>query len=199
MADIFISYAREDESRIQPLARALEERGLSVFWDRRIPSGQTWRGYIGQALSDASRVIVAWSRHSISSNWVTEEADEGKKRGVLVPILLDPVEPPLGFRSIQAADLTDWTPAGPSPRFEQLLGDIDLVRKAPQRPIPGEQVAESERSTSRQRKGRPRQESQRFSRRYKYALAAVILVLREMCGYTGSITCFLWRWRGRPR
>src|SRR5215471_16855523 len=105
MADLFISYAREDEARIRPFAYALEQQGWSVFWDRHIPAGQTWRSHIGQALIDARCVIVAWSRYSITSRWVAEEADEGLKHGMLVPVLLDSVEPPIGFRSIQAADL----------------------------------------------------------------------------------------------
>ncbi|HEX8115262.1 MAG TPA: hypothetical protein VF516_46365 [Kofleriaceae bacterium] len=34
-ADIVISYAREDERRVQLLCQALEAQGWSVFWDRR--------------------------------------------------------------------------------------------------------------------------------------------------------------------
>ena len=33
------------------------------------------------------------------------EAEEGLRRGILVPVLLDDVSPPLGFRSVQVADL----------------------------------------------------------------------------------------------
>jgi hypothetical protein len=127
MADVFVSYAREDEARIQPLVRALADRGWSVFWDRKIPAGQTWRGYIGQSLGDARCVIVAWSSHSIASSWVSEEADEGKQRGILVPVLLDPVEAPIGFRSIQAADLSEWQSGEQSPRLEQFLRDVEAV------------------------------------------------------------------------
>ena len=36
MADIFISYAHEDRSRIERLAATLEAEGLSVWWDRHI-------------------------------------------------------------------------------------------------------------------------------------------------------------------
>ena len=36
MPDIFISYSREDESRIINLVSELETHGWSVFWDRRI-------------------------------------------------------------------------------------------------------------------------------------------------------------------
>jgi len=106
MTDIFISYAHEDADRIAVLARAFEQRGCSVFWDRTIPPGQTWRSHIAEALNNARCVIVAWSLHSVKSHWVAEEADEGRKRHALIPILLDGLEPPLGFRSIQAADLT---------------------------------------------------------------------------------------------
>src|SRR5215469_10573326 len=135
--DIFISYAREDEERILSVASAFEKYGLSVFRDRLIPAGQTWRSHIGQALVDAGCLVVAWSKHSIQSSWVIEEADEGKKRGVLVPILLDAVEPPIGFRSIQAADLSTWRPEQPSPSFDQLIRDIRAV-------IPAGSVAQPE-------------------------------------------------------
>jgi len=127
MADIFISYAHEDAERIEPLVQALEEQGWSVFWDRHIPAGQTWRSFIAKALHNAKCVIVVWSVHSLPSNWVSEEADEGKKRHILVPLLMDKVEPPIGFRSIQTADLSDWQLNKPSPRFEKLVQDINLI------------------------------------------------------------------------
>jgi hypothetical protein len=136
MADIFVSYAREDEGRIEPLVRALTEHGWTVFWDRNIPAGQTWRTYIGGALAGARCVLVAWSRHSVASGWVSEEADDGRQRGVLVPLLLDAVDVPIGFRSIQAADLTGWQPGADSPRFDRLLADIEAVLAAAPSPAP---------------------------------------------------------------
>lgn len=39
VASIFMSYAREDRSRAEPLVRALEAKGWSVFWDPEIPPG----------------------------------------------------------------------------------------------------------------------------------------------------------------
>ena len=130
MTDIFISYAHEDENRVREIVRALEEKRWSIFWDRRIPAGKTWHGYIGKALSDARCVIVAWSQHSISSEWVIEEANRAKGRGILVPVPLDSVEPPLGFSGIQADDLTEWKPGYSSPHFDQLIQDIAGVLEA---------------------------------------------------------------------
>ena len=100
MVDIFISYAREDQDAVRHLAAALEAQGWSVFWDRTIPTGETWRSYIGKALDDARCVVVAWTVDSIKSHWVQEEADDARARNVLMPVLLTPVSPPIGFRSI---------------------------------------------------------------------------------------------------
>ena len=61
MADIFISYAREDKETAQLLADALEQHGLTVFWDRRIPAGRRFDDYIGEQLHAARCVIVVWS------------------------------------------------------------------------------------------------------------------------------------------
>ena len=125
MADIFISYAREDQARIAPLAHALESQGWSVFWDREIPVGLTWRSFIGAALDEARCVIVAWSAHSIESEWVEQEAEEGRARGILVPILLDEVRPMLGFRNIQAANLKGWRSADNSREFNKLIAAVE--------------------------------------------------------------------------
>ncbi len=120
MADIFISYAREDQERVKPIVDALEKQGWSVFWDRNIPVGQTWRSHIGNALDNASCVLVVWSRNSVNSKWVPQEADEANGRNVYVPILLDDVLPPLGFRDTQAANLTAWDQNESGPHFALL-------------------------------------------------------------------------------
>lgn len=142
MSDIFVSYAREDEARIRPLVAAFEAEGWSVFWDRRIPAGSTWRSHIGAALQQAHCVVVAWSAHSVESQWVLEEADEGKARQVLVPVMLDAVTPPRGFREIQVADLSGWVPGQASEHLAHLLGDMRrLLGRAPAAPAPAPAAA----------------------------------------------------------
>jgi TIR domain len=125
--DVFLSYAREDDVRARELAAALEQRGLTVFWDREVPPGQTWPSSIGAALASARCVVVAWSRHSIASQWVLEEASEGKDRNVLVPVLFETVPLPFGFRAIQAANLIDWEPGRASPAFDGLLSAVQRI------------------------------------------------------------------------
>jgi TIR domain-containing protein/stage II sporulation SpoE-like protein/NACHT domain-containing protein len=108
--EIFLSYASADAERAQRLVAILEQQGWSVWWDReRIPPGQRFDRAIGEAVEAARCVVVLWSRASTKSDWVREEAEAGRKRSVLVPVLLDDVELPFGFRTIETARLIDWS------------------------------------------------------------------------------------------
>src|SRR5262245_54631536 len=105
MSEIFVSYAREDAGRVALLAAGLEKHGWKVFWDRKIPSGKSWHDVIEVALNRADRVIVVWSKDSVRSEFVRDEAGRARAREALVPVLIDDVPPPLGFGQIQAANL----------------------------------------------------------------------------------------------
>ncbi|KAF0182914.1 MAG: hypothetical protein FD160_1156 [Caulobacteraceae bacterium] len=109
MTDVFISYKKEDAGRVAPIARALAQAGFEVWWDHNIPPGRSYREVIGAALETARCVIVVWSKLSVEGQWVLDEADAGKRRNVLLPILIDEVEIPYGFRQIEAARLIGWT------------------------------------------------------------------------------------------
>jgi len=123
-ADIFLSYAKEDQERAESLAEALVEEGWSVFWDRTVPAGHTWDDYIGANLDAARCVLVAWSKASVESEWVREEAREGRERKALVPVLFEKVRPPFGFRGIQSADLSAWDGGTTASVFQQLVADM---------------------------------------------------------------------------
>ncbi len=132
MADIFLSYSSDDRERIRPLVQSLEQRGWSVWWDRRIPPGKTWHQVIQQALDGARCVVVAWSKNSIESDWVITEAEEGKTRGVLIPVLIDDVRPPLGFRMIQAARLIGWQGESSHHELDSLFDAIFAILGEPE-------------------------------------------------------------------
>lgn len=131
MADIFLSYNEKDRERARRVATGLTEAGWSVWWDRRIPAGETWRSVLEDALENMRCMIVLWTANSIESEWVYEEASEGRRQDKLIPVMLDAVRPPAGFREIQAADLTGWDG---SPKFEGwrlLLADLEIMLGPP--------------------------------------------------------------------
>lgn len=105
--DIFISYSRIDRERVDHIAKALEAEGYSVWWDRDIRAGEEFDHVIDKAIKQAKAIVVVWSKDSIRSNWVKEEAEDGVEENKLVPALIDQIVIPRGFRRIQAAELQD--------------------------------------------------------------------------------------------
>ncbi len=125
--DIFISYSRADRERVAYIAQALEAEGYSVWWDRDIRAGEEFDHVIDKAIKKSSAIVVVWSENSTTSRWVKEEAEDGIEADTLVPVTIDPVIIPRGFRRIQAAELQD-APTNPTqsvnwPEF------LDSVRK----------------------------------------------------------------------
>ena len=105
--DIFISYSRVDRERVDYIAKALEAEGYSVWWDRDIRAGEEFDHVIDKAIKQAKAIVVVWSKDSVRSNWVKEEAEDGVEENKLVPAMIDEVVIPRGFRRIQAAELHD--------------------------------------------------------------------------------------------
>lgn len=106
LADIFLSYARADQSRVELIAAALEQAGYSVWWDRHIEGGSQYAKDIEEQITAARAVIVIWSAASVESEWVRDEAAVARDANKLVPIMIDSTVPPIGFRQRQAIDLT---------------------------------------------------------------------------------------------
>ena len=131
MAEVFISYATEDRPRAKALAETLELRGWSVWWDKKIPLGQSFDTVIEDAIAAANCVVVLWTRSSVRSEWVRSEASEGKRRGILVPVFLEQVDAPLAFRLLNGADLSAWEAGIPHPELDTLTERIAEILKQP--------------------------------------------------------------------
>jgi hypothetical protein len=129
--DIFISYSHIDKERIRPLVSLFERQGWAVWWDESgITKGKGFRPAIDNALKTVKCVVVVWSKHSVGRDFVLDEADVGRQRGVLVPIIIDDVDIPLGLRQTQHTKFTHWPPSSGDPELGRLLHAIaDLIRK----------------------------------------------------------------------
>jgi len=124
LADIFLSYAREDHARAEQIATALTAAGYDVFWDVNIPPGKTWADILEQKLAAAKAAIVLWSKNSTTSKWVREEARLARDQGKLLPVLIDESPPPFGFGEIQSADLKNWQGDADDDHWLALLGAL---------------------------------------------------------------------------
>jgi hypothetical protein len=110
MADVFLSYKREDQETAREIAADLEAEGFSVFFDVRIPVGDSWDAVIERELNAAKAVVVLWSPRSRDSQWVRREAREAMSRRILCPAMIANCKIPLEFSDAQAANLIGRRP-----------------------------------------------------------------------------------------
>ena len=69
--------------------------------------------------------MVLWSRGSVESRWVLNEAEEAAARNILVPLLIEEdVRIPLAFKRIQAANLVGWDGSPQAPVFHDLVASL---------------------------------------------------------------------------
>lgn len=108
MADVFISYAREDAPKARLLADALIADGLSVWWDHDLIGGDNFREQIDQTIANASCVIVIWSEASVASRFVKDEASRANDRSILIPVAIGDVQTPVGFGELQTIRFKRW-------------------------------------------------------------------------------------------
>ncbi|MCL6683067.1 toll/interleukin-1 receptor domain-containing protein [Sphingomonas alba] len=130
MAAVFLSYDRDDTSKARLIAVALERAGHEVWWDLHVRGGAQFSLVIEEALKAAEAVIVLWSRSSVKSAWVRDEAAAGRDSGRLIPVSLGEIEPPMGFRQFQTVDFSRWKGRSNSTELRQLLSAINELRPA---------------------------------------------------------------------
>lgn len=125
MADIFISYKREDLDKARAISNTLTEEGYSVFFDAHdqegIDVGEHWDQRLENELGEAKSVIVLWSKRSLASRHVRDEARRAESRNKLIPVLLEECEPPLGLGSLQAVNLSGWNGDRADIRWRKLV------------------------------------------------------------------------------
>lgn len=129
MADIFISYSGEDKTNVQRIAHLLEQQGWSVWWDRQIPIGKKFDTVIEEELQNSCCAIVIWTKRSVKSEWVKNEANEASQLGKLLPVLLEDVPIPLAFKRTETAMLTNWQGEDDHPELTLLYSAVDAIVK----------------------------------------------------------------------
>jgi adenylate cyclase len=136
LADIFLSYSRQDRGRVAPIVKALEAEGWSVWWDPDITPGEEFDTLISRELEEARALVVVWSPHSVDSRWVRGEARDAADRGVLVPVRFENARLPIDFRAVHTTDLDDWSEDRTSVAFRSLCKALESKLGPPKRAKP---------------------------------------------------------------
>ena len=173
MASVFLSYDHEDVVAATSIARALEQAGHTVWYDRHIQGGAQYSRKIEQALDRADAVVVLWSERSLDSPWVRDEAAEGRDRGKLIPLSLGGAVPPMGFRQFQTIPLGAWKGRGKVPLLARLLEAVASQ---------SEQQEHTAGQLQRQPSHAP-PETSRPTRGWLIAAAAAVLVVAAWIGW----------------
>jgi hypothetical protein len=147
MADIFISYAREDAGWVEKLAAAIEAAGYSVWWDRNLGTGTRYLKETETQLRAAKATVVVWSKRSIESHWVADEAGLARDLGRIAPISMDGTMPPLGFGQYQATNFANWRGGDGEPMATLLRALAERTSREPS-PAPAKSPARKKTPTS---------------------------------------------------
>jgi formylglycine-generating enzyme required for sulfatase activity len=124
VADLFVSYKREDRVAVERIISRLTNEGYSVWWDSRLEAGENFGESIAQELDEAKCVLVIWSQASVGSKWVYAEATEADNQGKLVPVIIEScrVKPP--FNILHCFNLAGDKEEADSPVWKGLLEQI---------------------------------------------------------------------------
>ncbi len=106
--DVFVSYDSRDRAQVEPVARVLEELGLSVyFYEWYLVPGRPWRQGLEEALHGSRTVAVfVGAQAGGLGRWQLREVDlaldlQTKDPSLaVIPVLLPGADPPLGFLSM---------------------------------------------------------------------------------------------------
>lgn len=117
---VFFSYSRVDQLHALPIIDAIEAAGYKVWWDGMLEGGTDFLETTEHALETAKAVVVLWSKTSVTSHWVRDEATSGRVRERLIPLTLDGTIAPLGFRQVQLIDFQNWPGDLEAPNMQEL-------------------------------------------------------------------------------
>ena len=109
---IFLSYSLEDSDTACQVVQAIEQKGWPISWERFAEPNVITTLALREALNTADCVVVLWSRDSIRSAEVLDEARYGRSSGILVQAAIDDVPIPMPFLLDEPTLLTDeWSVA----------------------------------------------------------------------------------------
>ncbi len=129
MADVFLSYKREERAAVETIASRLRNLGLTVWFDASLRAGETFNAEIDREARAANVVLVCWSPAARQSEWVNAEAMIGFEHKKLAACYVagpDGFSAPTPFNANHAEDLRAWltAPTETHPGWKSVLRRI---------------------------------------------------------------------------
>ena len=114
MADVFLSYKRDERAAVETIASRLRDLGLTVWFDASMSAGETFNAEIDREARAAKAILVCWSPAARQSEWVNAEAMIGFEQKKLAACYVagpDRFSAPTPFNTTHAEDLRVWLTA----------------------------------------------------------------------------------------
>ncbi|MEQ1619613.1 MAG: toll/interleukin-1 receptor domain-containing protein [Terricaulis sp.] len=114
MADVFLSYKRDERAAVETIASRLRDLGLTVWFDASMSAGETFNAEIDREARAAKAILVCWSPAARKSEWVNAEAMIGFEEKKLAACYVagpDRFSLPTPFNATHAEDLRAWLTA----------------------------------------------------------------------------------------
>jgi N-acetylmuramidase/TIR domain len=124
MADVFISYKREERDAVTLLAEKLRALQLDVWFDGKLRTGGAFDDEIAREIEAAKAVLTCWTPAAIASEWVRAEAAMARDAEKFVPCFLEPTKLVPPFNLVQTEDLMSWAGQENDPAWLKVLARI---------------------------------------------------------------------------
>ncbi len=105
MADVVISYARDNQATVRQLAEAVGREGYDVWWD---DSDASDADAVTDQIVAAKAVVVVWSDAAAASDQVRAEASVARALKKLVQASADDKPPPPPFAAADMISISSW-------------------------------------------------------------------------------------------
>jgi hypothetical protein len=133
---LFVSYARTDRPKVDPLAQRLRQAGNDAWLDMDLVGGQVWWDNILHQIRESDAFIAIVSRSSLKSQACRIERQYAARLGKpILPLTIEPLNPGTLPSDISRLQILDYSRPDENTAFA-LIGAIIKLPTPPPLPVP---------------------------------------------------------------
>jgi TolB-like protein/Flp pilus assembly protein TadD len=141
--DVFVSYSRQDNDKVQALTGKLRSAGVQLWMDvRNIDGAAMWGEEIVNAVANSKVLLLLVSKTSVASqNVVKEVLLASERKGHILPVDLEPTEIPGSLKyALAGIQHIEYFRGDPDEHMQAILRSLERlgvsVAAAPRAPAP---------------------------------------------------------------